>query len=150
MNTKKTSFAMLGIGLAVGMAIGYSLNEPAVVVKERADIREREAMEKAMSQFKSTYMTALEQRQQVSLQSSPDKFPSYFPKEIVEKMESQGFNVQWRVNEGQTAPSKSILYRQWKMPSTYAPESLMSSPKRFQNHLDLIDLRYTPPNIEPL
>lgn len=119
MNTKKTSFVMLGIGLAVGMVIGFSVNSPSITAKERAYLKDREALETALSQFKSTYMARLESQQE----TSPIADLKVAPQQ--RQIELPHFKIQSNPHE------------------YFLPDAETRKPK------DLIDQRYTPPHIEP-
>ncbi len=135
----KTSIFMLGIGLAVGILVGYSLKDSTShSLQQSADAF-------VLRDYVAAWNTNPAARE-AAAKSSDDDFLSYFPKEVLEQMDQQGFRVQWRIDEGKTAPSKSILYQIKNAPRPNTLDPL--SEKQGRQTLDLIDLRYDPPQIE--
>jgi hypothetical protein len=135
----KTPLLMLGIGLAVGVLVGYSLKDST------AHLPQHSADAFVLKDYVTAWNTNSAARE-AATKSSDDKFLSYFPKEVVEQMDQQGFRVQWRIGEGKTVPSKSILFQRQDAPQLNSLDPF-AAPHKGQK-FDLIDLRYDPPQIE--
>lgn len=130
MNTKKTSFAMLGIGLAVGILVGYSLNDRPITAEESAYLRERESLRAAKDRFSTTYQMADVKLLEVIPSNTgviqlPLQKPLRFAPELHPYLKKHQFRSPDLDQDGDLIDLR--------------PSAL---PK------DLIDQRYTPPHIE--
>lgn len=135
----KTPLLMLGIGLTIGIWVGSSLKDSSSRLPQQSE--DASAL-KGYAAAWSANSTVIE----VAANASDDKFLSYFPKEVLERMEQQGYRIRWRINEGKTSPSEGRLYQIKSTPRPHTLDPL--SEQQGRQTLDLIDLRYDPPQIE--
>ncbi len=114
---------MLGIGLAVGVAVGYSLNDRPITAEERAYLREREVLNAYAGKFNAAYALKSDIKQ---LGVQPGVGNIQLPQPKLQRIE---------INVNRSHP----VFEKYR--------TLNLGPDLDQD-MDLIDMRYTPPDIK--
>ena len=120
MNTKKTSFLMLCIGLAMGILIGHSFTDQSITPEERAYLKEREVLNAHVERFKTAY--ALDSNIRV-LEVQENVGVIQLPRQKAPRIEIQSRH------------SHPVFEKYRKL--NHGPD--------LDQDMDLIDMRYTPP-----